>query len=144
MRRLRYAQPREGIWIRPDNLPRAAGVAAAWETADSQCEWWRGQPEGNERELADGCFAPDAWAERAVGLTRRLNAATRSLVRPSDAELGHAFETGAAVLAHVRADPLLPTALLPRPWPGEQLRVAYANYRDAFGGAVRTWFRTGS
>jgi phenylacetic acid degradation operon negative regulatory protein len=144
MRRLRYAQPRDGIWTRPDNLPRASGLPSWWETADAQCDWWRGRPEGRARNLANRCFAPDGWAERAHQLSRALNAATRSLARPRDAELAHAFEVGAAVLTHVRADPLLPDALLPRSWPGEQLRGAYADYRDAFGAAVRQWFRTAS
>jgi phenylacetic acid degradation operon negative regulatory protein len=142
MRRLRYAQPRDGIWARPDNLPRVAGLPAAWETADAQCDWWRGRPDGSARDLVNRCFAPDKWATRADRLARRLNAATRMLARPGDTELAHAFEVGAAVLAHVRADPLLPAALLPRAWPGEQLRVAYSDYRDAFGAAVREWFRT--
>jgi phenylacetic acid degradation operon negative regulatory protein len=141
MRRLRYAQPRDGIWVRPDNLPRASGMPAAWETADAQCAWWRGRPDGNARDLATRCFAPDAWADRAHELARQLHAATRTLALPSDEELAHAFEIGAAVLAHVRSDPLLPTALLPRAWPGAELRASYAQYRDAFGTAIGEWFR---
>jgi DNA-binding transcriptional regulator PaaX len=41
----------------------------------------------------------------------------------------------------VRADPLLPAELWGRRWPGDALRDGYRVYREAFGGAVRGWFR---
>jgi phenylacetic acid degradation operon negative regulatory protein len=49
---------------------------------------------------------------------------------------------GAAALAHVRADPLLPQELCPPGWPGRDLRAAYVAYQREFGEAVRAWFRT--
>ena len=70
-----------------------------------------------------------------------LTRASARLTAPTDADLAHAFEAGAAVLTHLRADPLLPEALCPTPWPGDRLRAAYAEYRFAFAPAVRDWFR---
>ena len=70
---------------------------------------------------------------------------TDSLATPTDADLAHAFEAGAAVLTHLRADPLLPVALCPAPWPGDRLRAAYAEYQQRVRvAAVREWFRAGA
>ena len=128
----------------PTNLPRASGPDDAWEVADAQCEWWTARPERDPRELATELFDPDAWAARASALLAALTRATDSLAAPTDADLAHAFEAGAAVLTHLRADPLLPVALCPAPWPGDRLRAAYAEYQHAFGAAVREWFRAGA
>jgi phenylacetic acid degradation operon negative regulatory protein len=143
-RRLRYSESREGCWVRPDNLPRASGPAAAWKVAEAQCDWWRATPDQDAVALAAHLFEPATWAKRARALRDHLDAATRSLARPEAAGLAHAFEVGAAALAHVRADPLLPPALCAQPWPGRALRDAYAQYQRSFGRAVREWFRAGA
>jgi phenylacetic acid degradation operon negative regulatory protein len=142
MRRVRHAELREGVWTRPANLPRASGPDDAWAVVDAQCEWWTGAPDRPAREVAAELFAPDAWAARARALHDVLVDATTSLHAPREADLARAFEAGAAVLTHVRADPLLPAALCPARWPGPRLRAAYAEYRDAFGAAIREWFRS--
>ena len=54
-----------------------------------------------------------------------------------------AFLAGAAALRHIRADPLLPEALLPRSWPGRALRDGYRTYEREFDAVVRAWFRDG-
>jgi phenylacetic acid degradation operon negative regulatory protein len=141
MRRLHYAESREGLWVRPDNLPRAAGPVAAWEVADAQCEWWRAIPDEDATALVTRLFDPHSWAERAATLRDGLVSATDALGGAEDTALAHGFETGAAVLAHVRADPLLPPALCPDSWPGDSLRSAYRQFEPAFGRAVREWFR---
>jgi phenylacetic acid degradation operon negative regulatory protein len=140
MRRLRCAELRPGVWIRPDNLPRAAGSSLVWQIADEQCDWWSAVPERDAKELAADLFAPHDWAARALDLHEQLTRATRSLHRAGDAELAHAFEAGAATLVHVRADPLLPGALLPARWPGTRLRDAYDDYERAFAAVVEEWF----
>jgi phenylacetic acid degradation operon negative regulatory protein len=140
-RRLRMVEVREGVWGRPDNLPRAASPAEAWTTADAQCEWWSGRPAADSAALATRLFAPETWAERARALHRRLIPST-GLVSGDDGErIADAFVVGAATLAHVRADPLLPLELCGPDWPGEALRAAYREYRAAFSVAVRDWFR---
>jgi len=133
-RRLRYAEQREGCWVRPDNLPRASSPAATWKVAEAQCDWWRATPEQDAVALAAQLFDPGAWATRAEALRGHLESATASLDRDTEhdagealaSDLARAFEVGAAALAHVRADPLLPTSLCPEPWPGTALRDAYA------------------
>ncbi len=143
-RRLRYAEHREGCWVRPDNLPRASGPAEAWQVAEAQCDWWRATPEQDGFTLAAHLFDPAAWATRAEVLREHLEAATASLARADADDLARAFEVGAAALAHVRADPLLPPALCPSPWPGPAVRDAYARYQRSFGKTVREWFRAGA
>jgi phenylacetic acid degradation operon negative regulatory protein len=138
---LRCAELREGLWVRPDNLPDEANPAEARSIAAAQCEWWTGQPEADPLVLTERLFAPTTWAGRADELVHRLGDVTGRL-RAGDAGLeASAFLTGAAPLVHVRADPLLPDALLPSGWPGTALRSAYQDYRGAFGDATASWFR---
>jgi phenylacetic acid degradation operon negative regulatory protein len=140
-RRLRMVELREGLWARPDNLPRAAAPSEAWAIADVQCAWWRGRPDSDDVAALVEQFSAEEWAERARALHGHLEHATRA-VRSEDPEtIARAFEVGAAALAHVRADPLLPAALCGERWPGDALRVAYRDYQSAFGNAVREWFR---
>jgi phenylacetic acid degradation operon negative regulatory protein len=133
---------REGVWVRPDNLPRDAGAPAAWTVADAQCAWWQGTPEEDPVALARQVFDSDAWATRASDLDATLNRATEDLGSGDDNALPRAFEAGAAALAHIRRDPLLPGSLCPSPWPGARLRASYRTYRRAFGDTVAAWFRT--
>jgi phenylacetic acid degradation operon negative regulatory protein len=140
-RQLRMVELREGVWTRPDNLPRAAASPDAWATADAQVAWWAARPGAQSAELALRGFAPDAWAARAQMLRARLIAATGSVDEGAGAEIADAFVVGAATLAHVRADPLLPIELCGERWPGAELRSAYRAYQSSFSGAVRDWFR---
>jgi phenylacetic acid degradation operon negative regulatory protein len=140
MRRCRYAEIREGLWTRPDNLPRASAPADAWAVIDEQCATWRGRPDGDRVEVAAALFETDAWATRAAALTARARAATVALIGGEDAALRDGFVVGAATLQHIRNDALLPRELLPASWPGADLRDAYREYQRAFGDAVRNWF----
>jgi phenylacetic acid degradation operon negative regulatory protein len=140
-RRLRMVELREAVWCRPDNLPRAAAPADAWSVADEQCQWWTARPERNAVAAAMALFAPDGWADRARLLERRLRDATEALDPGDGGAIADAFVVGAAALAHVRADPLLPAELCGRRWPGDVLRDRYRTFREEFGEAVRGWFR---
>lgn len=140
MRGLRLSELREGIWLRPDNLPPAGTPTEARAGADRQCTWFSSEPESDPIQLADGLFAPKTWARRAVHLQRELAAVTDRLRDGDDGLVADAFVAGAAALVHVRADPLLPDPLLPTSWPGDTLRDAYRDYRDAFAHATRAWF----
>jgi phenylacetic acid degradation operon negative regulatory protein len=140
MRALRMAPRREGVWVRPDNLPRESAPADAWETADAQCEWWSGEPVVDAAGLARRLFGVDTWAARAGEHRERLTAVTTRLATPGDRSLAAAFVAGAAALAHVRADPLLPPELGPAQAVGDALRDAYGAYERAFSAAVRAWF----
>jgi phenylacetic acid degradation operon negative regulatory protein len=141
MRTLRYAQLREGVWARPDNIPAAGRAADAWAIARQQCSWWTGQPGDDPVALAAQLFAPAGWAGRARMLVEHLHRATAAVAGSEEAALADAFVAGAASVAHLRADPLLPPELCPGPWPGPELRAAYGDYEQAFSSAVQAWFR---
>jgi phenylacetic acid degradation operon negative regulatory protein len=136
----RLAEVREGLWTRPDNLPRAATGGGAWDVLDEQCSWWRGRPEDDLPALLAQLFAPQAWAERAEQLVGRLEPICAALRDDRHDVLAEGFVTGAAALQHVRRDPLLPAELLPGSWPGERLRTAYETYRVTYGPVVAAWF----
>jgi phenylacetic acid degradation operon negative regulatory protein len=141
MRRLRMVELRDGVWCRPDNLPRAAAPADAWDVADAQCAWWGARPGADTLPETVEQFGADGWAGRARSLTDRLQGSTAALDAADGAAIADAFTVGAAALGHVRADPLLPVALCGADWPGNALREEYGAYRSAFAGAVRDWFR---
>jgi len=140
MRHLRFGELREGAWARPDNLPRSSAPDAWWEVAEAQCSWWSGRPDDDPVVLAGGLFAVDEWTKRAGALARRLSSETRALEDGGDASLARAFLAGTVAVAHLRADPLLPSELADVD-AGESLRHAYRAYEVAFTRAARTWFR---
>ena len=140
-RRLRMVELRDGVWTRPANLPRAAVPGEVWATADSQCTWWSARPDAAGISTATSLFAPGAWAERARSLHGYLVASTSAVGGGQGAAIADAFVVGAATLAHVRADPLLPVELCGGDWPGDALRTAYRGYQTAFSASVREWFR---
>jgi phenylacetic acid degradation operon negative regulatory protein len=140
MRRLRCAPLREGMWTRPDNLPRASAPAESWKIVDAQCLWWSGRPDDDPVALAAALFDSAGWADRAGRLTSRLAGVTHALAGSDDGALADGFVAGAASLAHVRADPFLPRALAADPSVGDALRRAYRTYEVAFSNALRAWF----
>jgi phenylacetic acid degradation operon negative regulatory protein len=142
MRRLRCGELREGVWTRPDNLPRTSAPAESWTVADSQCEWWTGRPDEDGAALAARLFDEARWSKRARSIAGRLGAATRVLAPDADSSIADAFVAGAASLAHLRADPLLPRELTTDASAAEELRAAYKGYEAAFSAALRSWFRT--
>ena len=133
MRRLRMVELREGVWSRPDNLPRASAPDGAWDVADAQCHVVDRPSRRTTRQLAAAeLFAPEAWADRARMLRRRLDAATDGTSIASDgAAIADAFVVGAAALAHVRADPLLPAELCGRDGPAPRATVPRVPTRSA-------------
>jgi phenylacetic acid degradation operon negative regulatory protein len=141
MRRMRYRELREGVWTRPDNLPRASAPIESWAVADAQCEWWVGRPSGEPAEVAAHLFDLAHWSQRARLLTDRLQAATGSIAPGEDASIADAFVAGAASLAHLRVDPLLPRELSTDGLAGDGLRDAYREYEASFSPALRSWFR---
>ena len=113
----------KGCWVRPDNLPRASGAGGAWDGRRRAMRLVeRDAGRQTPRDSRGRLFGPDAWADRAdIVCTARSTTCDGCARRaPTDADLAHAFEAGAAVLAHLRADPLLPEPLCPAPWPGDR------------------------
>ncbi|WP_039936328.1 PaaX family transcriptional regulator C-terminal domain-containing protein, partial [Streptomyces himastatinicus] len=69
-------------------------------------------------------------ADRADRLVEALDAA-RS---PADS-----FTVAAAMLRHLLTDPVLPDELLPRGWPGAELRARYDAFETDFRGLLRQY-----
>lgn len=111
---LRLSEWRDGVWTRPanlarplpDSLPGRARSARIGGLAD---------PAG----LAAALWDLNGWAHRA----RELADAMRSQPGPA-----LHFTISAATVAHLRDDPLLPAELLPRSWPGDDLRRCYGEF----------------
>ena len=133
LRRAGLAEWREGVWIRPANLPDLA--------EDPRCSWLDVTPDDDPTALAKRLFAPSAWSRHADELLRRLDQTTAAMADHPEASLADAFLAGAATLRHIRADPRLPKMLLPEAWPGTALRNAYGAYQHQFASAARAWFR---
>jgi phenylacetic acid degradation operon negative regulatory protein len=140
MAALRLAELREGAWIRPDNLPTGV-LPWADDLAQDQCLTVRGVPEGDPAALAAGLWDLDGWAGGARGLLAGLRRLRRPLDAGDPTALAEGFVLSAAVLRHLQADPLLPDALVPRRWPGAELRQAYAGYDAAFRRTLAAWQR---
>jgi phenylacetic acid degradation operon negative regulatory protein len=135
--RLRLAEWREGVWLRPANVARAPDPVA-----DAQCEWVEARlPGTDEAALARRLWDLDNWAARARLLRQRMAETEDGLRRRDTAVLATTFVVAAAVLRHLQADPLLPTELLPRDWPGQALRADYDAYEAAFQATWRAWYR---
>jgi phenylacetic acid degradation operon negative regulatory protein len=129
----RLAERREGVWMRPDNIELLPDPSD-----DPQLALFTALPDENPAALVAALWDLGAWAGRAAEL-----AAEMDRLAPSDpAHLAPGFELSAAVLRHLQADPLLPTALLPRGWPGQALRAAYEQWDRQYRGVLATWGRS--
>lgn len=126
--RLRLAEWREGVWARPDNLELApTGLAqthCAWATADL--------------DDAPGLWDLDDLATEATALLREL----RALPVDGTDVLAPGFVLSAAVLRHLASDPLLPDELLPRRWPGDELRSTYDEWDRSYRRLLAEWHRS--
>ncbi|MEU8852424.1 PaaX family transcriptional regulator C-terminal domain-containing protein [Streptomyces sp. NPDC048564] len=121
--RLRLAELREGVWLRPANLLRPLPGDTAQVT-----QRYTARPDRPAPVLAASLWTLDAWA----GTGRALLTQVAHARRPSDR-----FTAFAAVVRHLLADPVLPPELLPADWPGDRLRAAYADYRRELAEDVR-------
>ena len=109
----RFAELREGIWLRPDNLDvdLSAGVLDRVRVLHSR----DGDPAGLAARLWD---LPE-WARRGRELLDEIATAT---------DIPGQFVAAAAIVRHLLTDPVLPGELLPEDWPGDTLRHAYTNF----------------
>jgi phenylacetic acid degradation operon negative regulatory protein len=142
MGRLRLAELREGLWLRPANLPadRLADDRSAIE------QWvtnFTGAPD-QPKLIASRLWDLDQWSKHAHELLNDVTTGATELRRAAtsddtDGGLGHWFTINAAVLRHLQADPLLPSELLPRNWPGQRLRDRYERFDTLFVQRWRSW-----
>jgi phenylacetic acid degradation operon negative regulatory protein len=137
---LRLSERREGVWLRPDNLP-AGALPEAEAVVDAQCERFTAHPTGDAVALAAGLWDLAGWAARAERLLDALDRTRPTLAAGDRRALPEAFVLSAAVLRHLQADPLLPDDLLPEHWPGAALRVVHRDWRHAFDRTWAAWAR---
>ena len=65
-----------------------------------------------------------------------------SLVLRGSNDLAPGFVLSAAVLRHLQADPLLPSELLGRSWPGDRLRRSYDDWDHRYREVLAEWSRS--
>ncbi|MDP3891757.1 PaaX family transcriptional regulator C-terminal domain-containing protein, partial [Nocardioides sp.] len=70
--------------------------------------------------LAARLWDLSAWSRRAQTLMDAMGTITAPPAR---------LATAAEMVRHLATDPILPPALVPADWPGEQLRAVYAAYQ---------------
>lgn len=114
--RLRLAELREGVWMRPDNLARRLP-----SELDTSCRCLTARPVEDPVELARDLWDLDAWAGRGRRLLDLANGTEDPATR---------FAAMAYTVRHLLTDPVLPAEVVPTDWPGDPLRAAYAGYRD--------------
>lgn len=126
----RMAELRQGVWTRPDNLELGPELAP-------QARWFRARPASDPAALAAELWDLSAWARRG----RQLLADMRAHPTRGPGDLARGFVLSAAVLRHLQADPLLPGELLPRRWPGAELRALYDDFDAAYRAVLADWGR---
>jgi len=130
----RLAELREGVWLRPDNID------VLWPAVvGEQCTVVHARDV--DPSLATRLWPLDAWAEQAGALRTEMSELVAPLEAHDTDALADGFVVSAAVLRHFQADPLLPEELLPRAWPGTELRSEYDRFDAAYRALLREYFR---
>ncbi|MHB8680916.1 MAG: PaaX family transcriptional regulator C-terminal domain-containing protein [Acidimicrobiales bacterium] len=130
--RSRLGELRQGVWLRPDNLPLVLDHDVRGDAAV-----FVGRPEGDPVVLAAQLWDLAGWASTARELVDELAALPPRV--PDD--LAPGFVLSAAVLRHFQADPLLPAALLGPDWPGSELRHVYDDWDARYRKVLADWSR---
>lgn len=112
----RFAELREGVWLRPDNLDLelAADVAERVRVLTAR--------DDAPAELAGQLWDLTEWA----GVGDRLLGEMAEMAEAAD--IPGQFALAAAMVRHLLSDPMLPEELLPAKWPGAQLRSVYHDF----------------
>jgi phenylacetic acid degradation operon negative regulatory protein len=130
---LHFAEIREGVWTRPDNLdPDRLPPSRA--VLEQQCLHFRGAESSITADAARSLFAVEPWSNAAARLVRAMDAEPADGVEGDDraATLTYHFSLSIAAVRHLQRDPLLPDALLPDDWPAASLRTTYRRFERAF------------
>ncbi|MGE2689454.1 PaaX family transcriptional regulator C-terminal domain-containing protein [Mycolicibacterium pulveris] len=109
----RFAELREGVWLRPDNLDMVspAGVLESVRVLRARDD----DPAGLAARLWDLA----GWAVAGHQLLDEITSAS---------DIPGRFVAAAGIVRHLLTDPVLPAELLPKDWPGAALREAYTNF----------------
>jgi phenylacetic acid degradation operon negative regulatory protein len=109
----RFGELREGVWMRPDNLPLDLDAEVRGRVRILRAR------DDAPAELAGRLWDLPGWSRTGHGLLGEMAAAS---------DIPGRFVVAAAMVRHLLSDPMLPTELLPANWPGAQLRAAYHDF----------------
>ena len=129
----RFAEWREGVWLRPDNLPPPTPALSA----DAPVRWLTAVPDGDRTVLAGELWDLRAWSARGAALLDAAPADPGDLVAAPPERAASVFAAAAAAISLLRTDPLLPEPLLPPDWPADQVRTRYAAYLNSIQTLIR-------
>jgi phenylacetic acid degradation operon negative regulatory protein len=129
----RFAEWREGVWLRPANLPPPDAEPLAGEP----CRWLVARPDGDPAALAAQLWDLEGWARRGRELLAVTEAEPGDLLAAGPDRPVGVFTAAAALLRHLRTDPLLPGELLPPGWPGDKLRARYTSHARSVQALIR-------
>jgi phenylacetic acid degradation operon negative regulatory protein len=108
----RLVMLREGVWMRPDNLPR------------------EDESEPDTLRLLSRPDDPAALTDRLWDLKQWAKTGSMLLdVTSHGHTFADRFTAAAALVRHLRTDPALPDELLPDDWPGIAMRQGYEDFR---------------
>lgn len=114
----RFAELREGVWMRPDNLgPDNLGGSLPPEIHDRARVLH--SRDDDPAGLAAVLWDLPGWSATAGRLLGAMEGATGIPER---------FTVAAGIVRHLLTDPVLPAELLPPDWPGAALRQTYARF----------------
>lgn len=132
----RFAELREGVWVRPANLLEDDSVVLLKSQG-----WQAGVMVFDPQPDLHQLWPLLDWQTQAKGLQQAL----ANLVPPLEADdrtvLARGFIVAAAALRHLRQDPLLPDELLPEGWPGQLFRDGYNRFDEAYRRVLQDFFR---
>ena len=109
----RFAELREGVWLRPGNL-----VTELPDEVRGRVRVLRASDDA-PAELAATLWDLPAWSKAGHRLLRDMDRA---------AGIPERFAVAAAMVRHLLTDPVLPADLVPADWPADRLRLAYADF----------------
>ncbi|MGW5106368.1 PaaX domain-containing protein, C- domain protein [Nocardia sp. NPDC004123] len=115
--RLRLAELREGVWLRPANLTRSL------ELGDAPVEIFVGRPGRPADELLELLWDLPAWEAQSQRLLELIERAESTVDR---------FTVATAIVRHLLTDPLLPQQLRPVQWTADRLHEVWIAYQDEF------------
>ncbi|MFM9035653.1 MAG: PaaX domain-containing protein, C- domain protein [Mycobacterium sp.] len=109
----RFAELREGVWLRPDNLAEALPAEAHGKVRVLHSR------DDAPAELAGKLWDLPGWSGTGHLLLDDMALAT---------DIPGRFAVAAAMVRHLLTDPVLPAVLLPADWPADRLRAAYSDF----------------
>ncbi len=114
----RFAELREGVWMRPDNLEVDLDMGVRGRSRVLTAR------DAEPADLARQLWNLPGWAKTGGELLDAMAVAD---------DIPGRFTVAAAMVRHLLSDPVLPDELLPPGWPGERLRAGYTDFAAELG-----------